>query len=96
MVRQAGTDWALMRNDYSNDRLTYVVSLLYYHPSQTKTETATKERFEICLLYEIVEKNRSSCDKFMSCVWMIFAHFAVSAVGSEGHNDYTLKIITGF
>ena len=56
MVRQAGTDRALMRNDYSNDRLTYVVSLLYYHPSQTKTETAMKDRFEICLLYEIVEK----------------------------------------
>ena len=53
---EAGTDWALMRNDYSNDRLTYVVSLLYYHPSQTKTETAMKARFEICLLYEIVEK----------------------------------------
>ena len=53
-----------------------------------------KERCEICLVYEIVEKNSSSCDKSLSCVWMIFAHFAVSAVGSEGH--YTLKYITGF
>ena len=37
MVRPAGTDWALMKNDYRNDRLTYVVGLLYYHTSQTKT-----------------------------------------------------------
>ena len=65
-------------------------------PRTLKTDTAMKERCEICLVYEIVEKNSSSCDKSLSCVWMIFAHFAVSAVGSEGHNDYTLKIITGF
>ena len=89
MVRPAGTDWALMKNDYRNDRLTYVVGLLYYHTSQTKT---------LFTVWNCWKKNSSSCDKLMWCLWMIFAHFAVSAVGSEGkgHNDYILKIITGF
>ena len=53
-----------------------------------------KERSEICLLYETVGKNSCSCDKLMSCVWMIVAHFAVTAVGIEGY--YTIKFIPRF
>ena len=48
----------------------------------------------MCEGLKIVEKNSSSCEKSLSCVRMIFAHFAVPAVGRGGR--YTLKIIRGF
>ena len=94
MMRQGQTTgWALMSSDYSCKSRCGEFHFIII-PRKLKLSLLWKKDLRFVYCMTLLEKNSCSCDKLMSCVWMIVALFAVTAVASEGH--YSFKCIPRF